>query len=162
MRYGTVVGQRSGSRVALVAACSILVSVTAGGCVLGNDNDGPVLAVDPLWDVSPTETFRGRTCGDAGVFSMTWAIQDSRGDTIKESEKIEDCEPLDFLGLLPGTYRLLLTGYDRNDTERWQSTCTGLELSRFDVLYTCEVDQVEPEDDEPNDENEDAGVPDAG
>ena len=158
-----VVGTWSRSRVALGAACSILLSVTAGGCVLGNDNDRPVLAVDPLWDASPSGRFSGQACSPAGVHFMSWAIQDSRGRTISESDsdEHESCKPLDFLGLTPGTYRLRLSGYDRDDVERWSTTCTGLVLGRFDVLYKCEVDQVEPDDEEtPNEE--DAGVADAG
>jgi len=160
-RTAVVTTGRIGMRAALGAACLILVSVTASSCVLGNDNDRPVLAVDPLWDVSPTDAFSGEGCGAAGVRFMTWAIQDSRGRTIKEADGLEDCKPLDFLGLTPGEYQLVLSGYDREEVERWSTTCTELVLGRFDVLYECPVDLVEPDEGEPNDD-EDAGVADAG
>ena len=159
------VTERIGSRLAIAAACTLLGSLSAGGCVLGNDNDRPVLAVDPIWDLTPTDRFSGGGCGAAGVVSMTWAIEDSRGRTIKEAEKLDECQPLDFLGLVPGRYRLQLRGYDRDDVERWSSTCTDLVLGRFDVLYRCEVDQVEPDEGAPSEEDagmSDAGEPDAG
>jgi hypothetical protein len=155
--------KRSHAQVALSAACLILVSVTAGGCVLGNDNDRPVLAVDPLWDVTPGDPFSGDECRIAGVRFMTWEIQDDDGHTLKKSPKIEDCKPLDFIGLFPGTYRLVIAGYDRNVEKLWETTCSGLTLGRFDVLYPCEVDQLSGSEDA-----EDAGVaadaaePDAG
>ena len=154
-----VVSERIGSRVAVGAACLILASVTAGGCVLGNDNDRPVLAVDPQWDVSPTDAFSGESCREAGVRFMTWAIQDSSGDTIRQSDGLEPCLPMDFFGLVPGRYRLRLSGYDRDEIERWSSTCTGLLLGRFDVLYNCDVDQIDPDEEPPTEE--DAGVTDA-
>jgi hypothetical protein len=148
---------------ALGAACLILVSVTAGGCVLGNDNDRPVLAVDPLWDVAPGKLFSGDTCRDAGVRFMTWEIQDADGHTLKATRKLEDCQPLDFIGLVPGTYRLKLEGYDRNETKLWETTCPPFELGRFDVLYPCEVDQLSGEEVETDAGTPaDAGEPDAG
>lgn len=127
---------------ALVVACLGLVSVTAGGCVLGNDNDRPVLAVDPLWDLAPGGRFSGDTCRGAGVVGMTWKIADSRGHTLEESKRIEDCKPLDFLGLVPGTYRVSLAGYDRHEEKLWETDCPPYTLGRFDVLETCEVDQI--------------------
>lgn len=141
--------------LALGAACLILVSVTAGGCVLGNDNDRPVLAIDPLWDLTPGDRFSGDTCRGAGVVYMTWEIRDRRGKRITASEggDLEDCKPLDFIGLVPGTYRLQIAGYDRYEEKRWETTCPPMELGRFDVLYPCEVDQLSGED------REDAGTP---
>jgi hypothetical protein len=125
-----------------MAACLLLVSVTAGGCVLGNDNDRPVLAVDPLWDVTPGDRFSGDSCRGAGVTFMTWEIQDDDGHTLKKSRDLEDCRPLDFIGLVPGTYRLVIAGYDHDEVKLWETTCSGLALGRFDVLYPCEVDQL--------------------
>jgi hypothetical protein len=143
---------------ALSAACLILVSVTAGGCVLGNDNDRPVLAVDPLWDVTPGGHFSGDTCRGAGVVFMTWEIQDEDGHSLKKSRDLEPCKPLDFIGLTPGTYKLVIEGYDHAEQKLWETTCPGLALGRFDVLYPCEVDQLSG-----NDGSGDAGVPaDAG
>jgi hypothetical protein len=133
---------RNHAKLALGAACLILVSVTAGGCVLGNDNDRPVLAVDPLWDVAPGKLFSGDDCRGAGVRFMTWEIQDDNGKTLEMSRRIEDCKPLDFIGLVPGVYHVLLAGYDRNEEKLWETTCPPFELGRFDVLYPCEVDQV--------------------
>jgi hypothetical protein len=73
-----------GSRSALVTAC-LLVCVGAGSCVLGNDSERPVLAVDPIWDASSSELFTPSTCSGAGVASMTWAIQDEKGKTLSEA-----------------------------------------------------------------------------
>lgn len=150
-----------GSR-ALGAACLILVSVIAGGCVLGNDNDRPVLAVDPLWDLTPGDRFSGDTCRGAGVVFMTWEIQDARGRKLKASRDLEDCKPLDFIGLVPGTYRLAIAGYDRNADKQWETTCSGLTLGRFDVLYPCEVDSLSDKESPDAGEPEDAGEPDGG
>lgn len=150
-----------GSR-AFGAACLILVSVTAGACVLGNDNDRPVLAVDPLWDLTPGDRFSGDTCRGAGVVYMTWEIQDARGKRLKASEDLEDCKPLDFIGLVPGTYRLEIAGYDRDEEKQWETTCSGLKLGRFDVLYPCEVDSLSDRESPDAGEPADAGEPDAG
>lgn len=154
MSSRTCRGATSNVEVALGAACLFLVSVTAGGCVLGNDNDRPVLAVDPLWDVAPGRIFSGDTCDGADVRFMTWEIQDDDGHTLKKSRKLEDCKPLDFIGLVPGTYRLKLAGFDRTQQMLWETTCPPFELGRFDVLYPCEVDLLSGEEAE-----SDAGVP---
>jgi hypothetical protein len=144
------------------AACLILVSVAAGGCVLGNDNDRPVLAVDPLWDLTPGDRFSGDTCRGAGVVYMTWEIQDDHGDSLKKSRDLEACKPLDFIGLVPGTYRLAIAGYDRDERKLWETTCSRLTLGRFDVLYPCEVDQLSSGEGADAGPAEDAGEPDAG
>jgi hypothetical protein len=148
--------------LAFGAACLILMSVTAGGCVLGNDNDRPVLAVDPLWDLTPGDRFAGDTCRGAGVVYMTWEIRDARGKKLKSTSKLEDCMPLDFIGLVPGTYRLSIAGYDRYAEKRWEATCPPLTLGRFDVLYPCEVDEVSGKESPDAGEPADAGEPDAG
>jgi hypothetical protein len=145
------------------AACLVLVSVTAGGCVLGNDNDRPVLAIDPLWDVAPGKLFAGDSCDGAGVVFMTWEIKDDDGHSLKKSRMLEHCQPLDFIGLVPGTYRLELAGFDRDEQKRWETTCPPFELGRFDVLYPCEVDQLSAEEaDTDAGEPADAAEPDAG
>lgn len=162
MGSGTAVATiRPTAAVALGAACLFFVCVTASGCVLGNDNDRPVLAVDPLWDLSPGPRFLGGSCEKAGVDWMTWEIQDSRGRTLEKSTDLEPCKPLDFLDLTPGTYTVVLTGYDQDEQPRWNATHKGLRLSRFDVLYELEVDQVEDDTpSDPDDGDEDAGTAD--
>lgn len=152
-----------GSRVWTVLSllCVVGTSVTASSCVLGNDNDRPVLAVDPLWDLTPGDRFVGDSCRNAGVVAMTWEIQDNRGKSLEKSDDLEPCKPLDFLGLTPGTYRLQLAGYDRDEEKLWESTCKGLELGRFDVLYTCDVDQIASGDDDASDAGVDGGESDA-
>lgn len=147
---------------ALGVACLCLVSVTAGGCVLGNDNDRPVLAVDPLWDLAPGSLFVGDDCRGAGVVGMTWSIADSRGHELESSKRIENCQPLDFLGLVPGTYKVSLAGYDRNENKVWETDCPPYELGRFDVLETCEVDQIASSSDSDAGEPADASAEDAG
>ena len=144
---------------ALGALCGILMSTAAGGCVLGHDTERPVLAVDPLWDVTPGGRFLGDTCKSAGVGFMTWEIQDSKGRTLEKSDDLEPCMPLSFVGLTPGTYRVVLTGYTLDEEKRWEGTCSKLELGRFDTYYQCPVHQ-QADDDEAS---MDAGVPaDAG
>jgi hypothetical protein len=141
-------------------ACLVFVSLTAGGCVLGNDNDRPVLAVDPLWDVAPGEPFLGKDCDGADVSFMTWKIEDSGGRTLKSSTGFEGCQPFDFVGLTPGTYTLVISGYDTRQNKQWDATCPGLKLGRFDTLYPCEVELL---GDRNGDGNGDGGVPeDAG
>jgi hypothetical protein len=146
--------KRCHAEAALSAACLILVSVTAGSCVLGNDNDRPVLAIDPLWDVTPGDRFSGDSCEGAGVRYMTWEIQDNAGHSLEKSRDLEPCKPLDFIGLVPGTYRLKLAGFDRHEEKLWETTCPPFKLDRFDVLYPCEVDQLAGDE-----AGADAGVP---
>jgi hypothetical protein len=150
-----------GSRTALVTVC-LLVCVGTGSCVLGNDSDRPVLAVDPIWDGAAGDRFIPDTCRGAGVVSMMWEIQDEDGKTLEKSEEPERCAPLDFIGLRPGTYQLVLEGYNEDKEKLWGNTCTDLVLGRFDVLYQCEVDQLEADDTDPGGEDTDAGTPDAG
>ena len=146
------------SRTAL-ATVSLLVCVCAGSCVLGNDSDRPVLGVNPVWDASPGERFLPAGCKDAGVAWMTWEIQDEHGKRLKKSDGLEGCAPLDFVGLTPGTYQVVMQGYDPDEVKRWESTCDDLVLGRFDTLEPCNVEQIEPED---SGEGADAGVSDAG
>ena len=90
---------------------------------------------------------------------MTFEIRDEHGKTLEKSDELEDCAPLDFVGLDRGTYSLLLQGYDEKETKLWEDTCTDLELGRFDVLYQCQVNQIA---DDSDGDDMDAGVPDAG
>jgi hypothetical protein len=154
--------QRMSSRTALVTWSVLLSCAGAGSCVLGNDSDRPVLQVDPIWDAAPGEGFLADTCQGAGVAAMTWEIQDAKGKELEKSEHPEECKPFDFVGLRPGTYQLVIEGYDKDMQKRWQETCPNLKLGRFDVLYPCEVDQIPGDGTDENPDDTDAGTPDAG
>jgi hypothetical protein len=152
----TAVVTKQNWQVAFVAACLVLLSVSAAGCVVGSDDDSLVLAIDPEWDLSPGST---PLCRLAGVDSMSWELRDSRGNSIRKVER-DKCLALDFVGLVPGRYELEITGYDRDEVPRWKGTCDDLDLGRFDVIYVCPVDQVEVDDS--GEDEDDAGVADGG
>lgn len=146
MGASTAVAKRS--RAGALLAGLVLWSGSAGGCVLGDDTDGPVLAVDLRWDRSPSaERFSEGNCDSARVVWMKWTLRDSDDDRIDESDDDGvDCENgFDFFGLRPGEYALEVEGYDEDDTLVWQDTCERLRLDRFDKLYTCRVNQIVPE-----------------
>ena len=118
----------------------------ASGCVLGRNSDDPVLSVDLLWDESETSRFSEGTCESADVTWMEWKLKDDSGHVVRRNDKdATDCEPgFDFFDLDPGTYTLVVSGYDDQDKERWVSECTGLTMDRFDTLYECDIEQEVP------------------
>jgi hypothetical protein len=152
MGASTSVAKRSRTGAAL--ASLVLWSTTAAGCVLGDDTDGPVLAVDLKWDRSPSERFSEGSCDSAGVVWMNWTLRDSDGDALDQSpDDGTDCENgFDFFGLRPGDYALEVEGYDEADDLVWEGTCQKLRLDRFDKLYTCRVNQIEQEAEPETDE----------
>jgi hypothetical protein len=153
-----VVSKRSGAAVRTVLSF-ILLGLAAQGCVLGNDNDPPLLAVDLIWDRSSTDKFWGGSCDQAGVVYMKWELQDDKGHTKKKGPKDgEPClEGLDFASLLPGSYTFVVSGYDDKDKMLWEATCKHLDLGRFDVLHGCEIDKLADDT-----AQEPAEAPDAG
>jgi hypothetical protein len=134
-------------RASWIAALPLLLALAAGGCVLGNDTDGPVLAVDLLWDLSPTDRFAAGSCEAAGVLFVTWRLKDGDGEVLQESDDDETCEEsgdgFNFYGLYSGEYQLEVEGLDDQDAQRWEATCE-LALDRFDTLYRCRIEQEEP------------------
>jgi hypothetical protein len=124
----------------------LLLSGAASGCVLGNDSEPPILSVDLLWDRSPqANQFARGTCESAGVVWMDWQLKE--GDRIVASSKPDgqECEDgFDFVDVGPGDYDLTVMGYDDTEQQLWTSTCDGLLLERFDVLYQCNVTRSDP------------------
>jgi hypothetical protein len=102
-----------------------------------------VLAVDLLWDNAPDDRFSPGTCETAQVSTMTWQLKE--GDQmVGQSEGIDShvipCEDgFNFVDVGPGHYELSVQGFDADDKQVWSSDCTGLDLERFDLLYSCKV-----------------------
>src|SRR5262245_38424387 len=80
-----------GLRRSPAAVLLLLAALGPSGCVLGNDTDGPVLAVDLLWDLSPTERFAAGSCQDAEVLFVSWRLKDDGGEVLQESDDDETC-----------------------------------------------------------------------
>lgn len=129
------------------AVLLLLAALAPSACILGNDTDGPVLAVDLLWDLSPTERFAAGSCEDAEVLFVTWRLKDGEGEVLQESDDDETCaasgDGFNFFGLYSGEYVLEVEGFDDQDAQRWEGSCK-LELDRFDTLFRCRVLQEDP------------------
>lgn len=137
-----------GLRRGLTPVLLLLAALVPSACVLGNDTDGPVLAVDLLWDLSASERFAAGSCEDAGVLFVAWRLKDDEGEVLQESDEDETCaesgDGFNFYGLYSGDYVLEVEGSDDQDARRWEATCK-FTLDRFDTLYRCKVPQEEPE-----------------
>lgn len=131
---------------------ALLGSLAASaGCVMGNDNDPPVLSVDLYWE---TERYSDRTCTKANVAAMGFRLLDAQGEVIAQNASEEQYQGasrcvngIDFPDLDLGDYSLELTGYDADHNIAWRGTC-DLSLDRFDRLYSCDIQQVEPVSDD--------------
>lgn len=121
---------------------SVMLAVTASGCILNVDDDDDVftLSVDFFWDVDLSDQFfEGDTCREAGVDTMDYELVDRFGRTWVQ-ETFEPCaNGLDFTNLPAGTYRLFIWGFDRSGDELWSRECRGLRIP-FRDIYDCEVD----------------------
>jgi hypothetical protein len=115
------------------------------GCVAGNDSAPPVLAVDLLWDNAPDDRFSAGTCATAQVSTMSWQLKE--GDQVVGQSDNPDgptipCEDgFNFVDVGPGHYDLSVQGFDADGKQVWSSECTGLDLDRFDLLYSCKIVQ---------------------
>jgi hypothetical protein len=122
---------------------TVLAVLSLSGCIAGNDSTPPVLAVDLLWDSAPDDRFSPSTCHEAHVDTMTWQLKE--GDTLVGQSEGEDshvipCEDgFNFVDLGPGHYELSIQGFNADQKQVWSSDCTGLDLGRFDLLYSCKV-----------------------
>jgi hypothetical protein len=116
-----------------------LLLLPLGGCLTVADDDGPIMAIELLWDALPDrEGFLGATCQTAGVETMSWTIYDQAGDVYAEND--EPCaDAIDVIDPDPGEYALELTGFDEDDEAVWAVDCTELRVTRFDVAYECDV-----------------------
>ncbi|MET0385197.1 MAG: hypothetical protein ABW321_04520 [Polyangiales bacterium] len=125
------------------AACvlPLLTSFGLAGCVLGNDNDPPVLSVDLYWE---GERHADSTCDSADVDSMDWQLTDIDGNVIvveEDTPKGHECSNgFEFPDVGPGDYVLKVTGYDSEQNAVWDASC-DLYLDRFDRYYACSVDK---------------------
>jgi hypothetical protein len=138
---------RSPSALSKQQLAGVLAVLSLGtalpGCIAGNDSAPPVLAVDLLWDNAPDDRFSPGTCETAQVSTMTWQLKE--GDQmVGQSEGIDShvipCEDgFNFVDVGPGHYELSIQGFDADDKQVWSSDCTGLDLDRFDLLYSCKV-----------------------
>lgn len=135
---------------------SLMAALLAPGCLLGNNNDPPELAIDVYWEI---ERARFGTCTTAHVATMAWQLTDLDGKLIAENEDTEqarDCQVgFAFVDVGPGDYIFKVTGQGRDQGKAWQGTCR-VSLGRFDRVYECEVNLVSPPRTPPNDE--DAGT----
>jgi hypothetical protein len=142
------------ARLVLGLAATLVLSTAVSGCLLGDDNDPPVLSVDLIWDkATATDHFSPGTCGSAAVVSMNWQLK--QNDQIVASSDDDpnnsggdggtpgnvDCQDgFDFVDVRrAGSYDLTINGFDDTDQMLWTDVCTGLDLERFDVLYQCQV-----------------------
>jgi hypothetical protein len=110
------------------------------GCIAGNDSAPPVLAVQLLWDEAPDKGFSAGTCDSAQVAHMSWQLKE--GDQIvgQSDDPNVPCEDgFNFVDVGPGKYDLSIQGFDADLKPLWSSSCTGLVLERFDLLYSCKV-----------------------
>jgi len=124
-----------------VSCCVLGLSLSQlCGCVIGNDSDPPVLAVDLYWD---TDHYSDRTCKSAKVATMDFRLLDARQNVVEERQGV-DCENgFEFTHADLGVYVLEVTGYDSDSSPTWSASC-DLYLDRFDRLFRCDVDKTAP------------------
>lgn len=132
------------NRSGALLAGLVLSSLTATGCVLGDDTDGPILAVDLSWDRAASARFSPGSCESAGVIWMNWTLRDSDGEVRDDSgDDGVPCESgFNFFGLRPGVYELEVEGLVDDDVVTWSERCSDLRLDRFDKLYSCRVNKL--------------------
>jgi hypothetical protein len=133
-------------QLAGLLAVSLLGAVQSG-CIAGNDSSPPVLAVDLIWDEAPDVRFSAGTCETAQVASMSWQLKEGDKVISHNYDPTIPCEDgFNFVDVGPGHYTLSVQGFDADQQPVWSSDCTGLDLERFDLLYSCKVLQpVMPE-----------------
>jgi hypothetical protein len=115
-------------------------AVALSGCVLGNDSEPPVLAVDLFW--ASTRSPKG-TCNSADVGNMDFRLLNSKEEVVKEESDRSCANGFEFTDAELGDYTLEVTGYDEDHNQAWNGQC-DLRLDRFDRIYRCEVDKTSP------------------
>ena len=136
---------------------ALLSTLLAPGCLLGNNNDPPELAIDVYWEL---DRARFDTCAIARVATMTWQLTDLDGTLISENpdtEQARECQPgFAFVDVGPGDYIFKVTGEGRDAARTWKGSCR-VSLGRFDRVYECDVNLVVPPRTRPTDDA-DAGI----
>ena len=120
-------------------ALAALLATAATGCLTVGDDTGPILHIELFWDErTGSDSFRGGTCHSADVDTMDWSLRDERGREVAGRD--ERCaDAIDVIDMLPGEYELVVKGYDEDEQELWDVTCTGLLVLRFDMAFACDV-----------------------
>ena len=115
------------------------VLLVLAGCLTVDNEGGPVLAIELLWDAQPEDdSFAASDCTGAGVEMMEWALYDDDGDEV--ASNTEPCaDAIDVFEPDPGEYELDVTGFDENAEPLWSVTCRGLRILRFDVAFECDI-----------------------
>jgi hypothetical protein len=129
-----------------VFAALLVLAFAGTGCLTVADDEGPILSVDLYWDEEPDNGFVGGTCETAGVEEMEWHLLDANDEEVETniSDARGSARPcynaIDILGLAPGTYRLVVSGFDEDGVMRWRMTRSAeLNVLRFDVAYALDI-----------------------
>ena len=117
------------------------LATLATGCFAVNDN-GPIVSVELFWDEQPNnQRFYPGDCRSADVDTMQWSllkVEDNRKFVVDGRE--EACaDAIDIFEPAPGEYILKVVGKDAQGTKLWNDECQMLWVSRFDVVYDCEI-----------------------
>ena len=121
----------------------LTVASALSGCVLGNDSDPPILAVDLFWE---SDRHLDGTCKSADVGNMDFRLLDAQDEVVEEQSDRRCANGFEFTHAEPGDYTLEVTGYDAEHNQAWTGQC-DLRLDRFDRIYKCQVElikRVEP------------------
>ncbi|HET8940113.1 MAG TPA: hypothetical protein VFN67_42015 [Polyangiales bacterium] len=114
------------------------------GCVFGEESDPPVLSVDLYWDFDQ-RTGHDWSCDSVPVEHTEVHLRDSKG----EERDLDDggdrgCEDrLYFPNLDLGDYEIEVIGYNEAGDKAWETICP-VWLDRFDRLFECTVNQIDP------------------
>jgi len=128
------------SKVFLGLMLSALATLTTG-CFAVNDK-GPVVSVELFWDEQPnSQRFSPGDCGSAGVDTMEWSLLQVDGKNKREVDAYEGAcvDGIDIMYPPPGEYVLKVVGKDEQGKKLWNDECSMLWVSRFDVLYDCNI-----------------------
>lgn len=154
-------------KTSIAATLATLVTIAfAPGCLTVSDDQGPTLSVEIFWDDEPDSSdFQGEDCYGARVDRMEWSLWQGSNETCSAGDAAEglcrradpdvdgarsfwlwaedndeNCRnAIDVIDAPPGTYELDLTGIDEDGAPKWQATCSGLTVLRFDVAFECDV-----------------------
>lgn len=135
-----------------VSAALAALAFAGTGCLTVADDEGPILSVELYWDEDPKarhdgdENYVGGTCETAGVDEMEWYLLDANGEEVETNigsarDSTHPCyNAIDILGLAPGTYRLVVSGFDNDGVNRWKATRSAeLSVLRFDTAYALDI-----------------------
>jgi hypothetical protein len=145
-----------------VRAVALVLLAGLAGCVLGDNSDPPVLSVDLYWRLRGNHRAES-TCESSNVASMEFQLIDTHTGAVavdnEDTESGREClDGFNFVDVGPGDYRLDVKGYDADQNQLWSGSC-DLSLSRFDRLYSCDVNMSsQTSSGSGNGDDQDAGV----